>query len=448
MSMQDRMESDREEFVRNLNHNYLRVRLSEKPQEKKFQYCILQRGGIGHLLPCDLRYINDEAFLYYDITSLQNLRQIFQNRKVDRKWFGDFLWGIQKVQGELCRFLLEQEHLVWSPEHVFQDYEKNDFYFQFIPYENHEGTFKNILDFIVENLDYKDDDFVEFFYGIYEQYDRIGADFIVEKLHTEYEKFLEEEKGNRKKEKQPVIEEQPVKEEMSEDWENDDILYGKRRSRRQIRTQPEREAEIWGFSDAHEGEREEKVTSLPKQKKKRKSLFGFLLKSRKHFSDGEDVVEKAGEHGDFSKAKIREQFQQEEYEQMVSEPETRFGFDAEKFTEYTEEELEYGKTVYIENEDLQQDRGLYRENGELLVRLTEFPFVVGKKRDEVQYAFTHPSVSRIHARFLFEDGEYYLEDINSTNGSFKNGLRLRPYEKRKLEREDEIRFGSLSFTFR
>ncbi len=34
------------EYVRNLNCNYERVVLAEKPKENRYQYCILNRGGI------------------------------------------------------------------------------------------------------------------------------------------------------------------------------------------------------------------------------------------------------------------------------------------------------------------------------------------------------------------------------------------------------------------
>lgn len=58
------------------------------------------------------------------------------------------------------------------------------------------------------------------------------------------------------------------------------------------------------------------------------------------------------------------------------------------------------------------------------------------------------SVSRVHARILQEKESVYLEDMNSTNGTYKNGLRLQPYEKRKLEEEDEIKVGKQILVYR
>ena len=58
------------------------------------------------------------------------------------------------------------------------------------------------------------------------------------------------------------------------------------------------------------------------------------------------------------------------------------------------------------------------------------------------------SVSRLHARIIKEGEEVYIEDLNSTNGTYKNGLRLRPYEKRKLDEGDEIKCGKRILIYR
>ena len=42
---------------------------------------------------------------------------------------------------------------------------------------------------------------------------------------------------------------------------------------------------------------------------------------------------------------------------------------------------------------------------------------VGKKKGEVDLVLQDASVSRMHARITNEEGDTYLEDLNSTNGS-------------------------------
>ena len=65
------------------------------------------------------------------------------------------------------------------------------------------------------------------------------------------------------------------------------------------------------------------------------------------------------------------------------------------------------------------------------------PFEVGRK-PEKDLVFTDPRVSREHAIFVSENGDYYLQDLNSRHGTFVNGEKI---TRRKLNREDKLEFG-------
>jgi hypothetical protein len=55
-------------------------------------------------------------------------------------------------------------------------------------------------------------------------------------------------------------------------------------------------------------------------------------------------------------------------------------------------------------------------------------------------AFSNVSVSRRHARLVFRDGSWILHDLDSTNGTFVNGVRVQRCELRpgdRLELGDE-----------
>ena len=116
----------------------------------------------------------------------------------------------------------------------------------------------------------------------------------------------------------------------------------------------------------------------------------------------------------------------------------------------TDNDKQYGKTVYIEKVAEAKDikKRLFGENGEVKAILGEEPLVIGKKEDECDLVLEDDSVSRLHARIVPEGGGYMLEDLNSTNGTFKNGIRLKPYERRKLVSGDEIRAGSVIIIYK
>jgi pSer/pThr/pTyr-binding forkhead associated (FHA) protein len=58
-------------------------------------------------------------------------------------------------------------------------------------------------------------------------------------------------------------------------------------------------------------------------------------------------------------------------------------------------------------------------------------------------------VSRRHARIVFNNGEYYVEDLGSTNGTYVNrGRRLLPGNPQILQDGDEIIVGKTFLRFR
>lgn len=54
-------------------------------------------------------------------------------------------------------------------------------------------------------------------------------------------------------------------------------------------------------------------------------------------------------------------------------------------------------------------------------------------------------VSRQHAIVWYLDDAYFLEDLNSTNGTWVNEIRLEPHERHELHSGDLIRLGQMVF---
>jgi hypothetical protein len=57
-------------------------------------------------------------------------------------------------------------------------------------------------------------------------------------------------------------------------------------------------------------------------------------------------------------------------------------------------------------------------------------------------------VSRMHARIFYENGQYMLEDENSTNFTFLNRQRLAAKTPTPLHDNDEVRFGRVMLRFK
>lgn len=374
------------EYIKNLKSNYERVHLPQKPDEQRYQYCILTRGGIRGLLPCSLRYINGQAYLYYDITSRQNVAQLYGKQTLRREWVKDFFWSYEHACQELGRFLLDEKNILVYPEQIFQDLGNHKFYFLYLPYNEESNGMVQLLEFILGHMDYEDERLVECIYSMYEQYEKSGDVYLQEKIFEDARK-LEESEGTL-----PVC----VNEGNTDD---------------------EEESEAW----------QEEELKVPTKKE------NFFRQDKKSFFKK------------FTGKKKRPEVQKNIYEDNILDAMEKCAVAEDS----TYEEEEYNRTIYVEQPSEEEKvHKLYTPDGRVAAKLDREMLSIGKQKDEVDFVLNDDSVSRLHARIYIENGIVYLEDLNSTNGTFKNGLRLQPYEKRRLEEGDEIRLGKLLFVYR
>ena len=56
-------------------------------------------------------------------------------------------------------------------------------------------------------------------------------------------------------------------------------------------------------------------------------------------------------------------------------------------------------------------------------------------------------ISQFHAKIEWMDDVYYIEDTNSTNGTYVNDTLLNYKEKRELTPGDSIRFADVKYRF-
>lgn len=382
------------EYIRSLNANYERLLLKQKPEEKRYQYCMISRGGIKGLLPCSLRYIDGDAYLYYDITSKQNIAQLFEKRVMTRQWLLDFLWNMRRVRREMSRFLLEESNLIWFPQHVYQDLEKQDFYFIYMPYCEQNTGFDELMEYLIEHIDYQDEGLVEYLYKAYEQYESAGEVYLQNKIYDDAECLKAVE--------------------INQDISGEEVFET-------------------GIEEAEDKNNAEEIKSGIKENKKQSEAV-------------KQTAEKKGLFNLWESRRKKDKQERENYTRNLQL--TMAGYAVAEETPYEDEDM--GRTVYMEEKPAPREtiHRLLSEDGKLLATLEQASYTIGKKRGEVDLVLSDVSISRLHARIVKDNDEFYLEDMNSTNGTFKNGLQLQPYERRKLEEGDEITLGKITVLYR
>ncbi|MDD6657915.1 MAG: DUF6382 domain-containing protein [Lachnospiraceae bacterium] len=455
---------------------------------------------IQGILPISLHSFNGETEIYYDISTKQTLRVLFEKKKFikdDLKWLFS---GIHEAVCGLEKYFLDMECLLIDPDYIYINMAKKRVYLLYYPYpeESFETGVEQLAEYILDKICNEDEQTVVYAYNFYrfvkeEKGDLISVFLQLEKSDFHSEKETEEQKLTQKqiqKQAQAQIETGDFLSTNEEElYLNEDLLHMEDENNSlTVNHSKVKRVIIFGFFAlfgvgimAFEAWRNQLGFEELMTKKETivgfavciLSVLGFIL-----FSIIDYIHEKIGNKKiGTSKNMIENKNHYENTENAV--PDGFIDMDRDFFPEMDldkadcedDEKIDYdnyGKTTYGEmdssnsmNENDMYETVLLQENcyveqriliGKIKgkkrqIDLSAFPFVIGKSKEQADYVIDDPSISRIHARFTLRDGIVYLTDLNSTNGSMKNGIRLQPNELVEVEAEDEIKFGRVTFIY-
>lgn len=107
--------------------------------------------------------------------------------------------------------------------------------------------------------------------------------------------------------------------------------------------------------------------------------------------------------------------------------------------------LDTDRTVLLSALQRQAGPELVCEQTGEVIPLTKFPFYVGSTQEYADYVPRAEGVSRIHCCISKKGDNFYLSDLNSTNGTYLNGKEISPGKEVLLSANDEIRITSQDF---
>lgn len=82
------------------------------------------------------------------------------------------------------------------------------------------------------------------------------------------------------------------------------------------------------------------------------------------------------------------------------------------------------------------------------IEIKKESFIIGKSSQGCDYCIRDNSaISRTHVKISIKNGEIYISDQKSTNGTYLNGKRLEPYKEVLLETGSTILLGDEGFEF-
>ena len=99
------------------------------------------------------------------------------------------------------------------------------------------------------------------------------------------------------------------------------------------------------------------------------------------------------------------------------------------------------KESYLEYID-DKERQIYGGN----ITIRQDNMLIGSS-NICDYVIDNPAISRNHARISRIGDKYYMTDLDSTNGTFINGIRMNKSETKELNNGEEVMIGRIKFRF-
>lgn len=75
-------------------------------------------------------------------------------------------------------------------------------------------------------------------------------------------------------------------------------------------------------------------------------------------------------------------------------------------------------------------------------------YIIGKSNIEADFVISdNKTISRKHAQIINKTDEYFIIDMNSTNGTYLNGIKLNPFCEAKIKSGDSFCLSNETFEF-
>ena len=416
-----------EEYIRDLGSNYL-VLSEEGKAYDEFQINMLMNNKIVGLLECEIRVIDGNERFLYEISSKQPLSRIYEKAEMDYDALVSVLRGIARAVESAKEYLLDTGHFILQPEYMYINPETGKLFLCFYPqyYMESGQAFHQLAEYILDKVDHKDQKGVVLAYDFYK---KVKEDnFNIRSVMRAPISFEENAKGNKdiskniNKDRSKNSEEKYVnhnqKEIGSEEVAGDRILYMIGITILIVLVLFLLWIQIYQPVFLTHSRKMQKIVLLVAGGMGGVvALISFVIANRIYNRK--------------SRGKI-----------ILTEEEIQ--------NRYHAEGVPYcgNTTMLVQSGHREQPKLIHMKNGKLQeIMIQGTPFVIGKMEKGVDAVIKERSISRMHARISEKEGCYYLTDLNSTNGTYKNGVRLNANETTAIKGDDEIKLADLTFYF-
>ena len=436
-------------YVQDGGRNYLK---SGPVGEVDYIVGMFAHNDIPAFVPVSFKSLNLENYFCYNMNGLIPINQSFEMNKLTVDRIEAFLRSIIKVAKSMEEFLLPFDRLITDEAYIYESLGKKDEFYWIYGIDSGNCTFTGLFERLLDRVDYKDDSAVKMIYSLYqaakesEGIQGVNTGGSLQRIREKAEEILsaphmsldmrareliraENERNSIKRLK--GIETGTGDKACSKEIEGADSMARRYRAEAESKKSRSQRVDIEDTPKAKislfkQRQNEEKSDKTMFVKSKLKKVWDYL--NADIGSKPEKLVELQAVGENELSYNVRE----------VKQPKIEASDNADEATTLLTGAMISNGIYCLKPEDTNEDN----------ILLTEFPFFIGKSGDKTHHTIEDSTVSRFHARIDREEEELWLTDLNSTNGTFLNGIRLMPFGRMRVNKGDSIVISRKRYEFK
>ena len=436
-------------YVQDGGRNYLK---SEPVGEVDYIVGMFAHNDIPAFVPVSFKSLNLENYFCYNMNGLIPINQSFEMNKLTADRIEAFLRSIIKASKSMEEFRLPFDRLITDEAYIYESLGKKDEFYWIYGIESGNATFTRLFERLLDRVDYKDDSAVKMIYSLYqaakesEGMQGVSTGGSLQRIREKAEEILsaphmsldmrareliraENERNSIKRLK--GIETGTGDKAISKEIEGADSMARRYRAEAESKKSRSQRVDIEDTPKAKislfkQRQNEEKSDKTMFVKSKLKKVWDYL--NADIGSKPEKLVDVQAVGENEISYNVRE----------VKQPKIESSDNVGEATTLLTGAMISNGIYCLKPEDTNEDN----------ILLTEFPFFIGKSGDKTHHTIEDSTVSRFHARIDREEEELWLTDLNSTNGTFLNGIRLMPFGRMRVNKGDSIVISRKRYEFK
>ncbi len=157
------------EYKSDLKKNYLVVEPEEEVNSEDYDVRMMEQNQIQGFLPMQVRRLDGSCYLYYEITSMQQVDLVYGKRQLQNDDIRHIFSGVKDILESARKYLLRPGQILLDPQYMYMEMQTGKICICYLPVKESSFSVLPLAEFILKKLNHEDPDAVSLGYDFYQK---------------------------------------------------------------------------------------------------------------------------------------------------------------------------------------------------------------------------------------------------------------------------------------